>query len=497
MKRSGFVTLVGAGPGDPGLITVAGREALRRADVVLFDRLVGEGILALVPDAAERVDVGKHKGHHPVPQEEINRLLLEYARLGKRVVRLKGGDPYLFGRGAEELEELVRHGIPFRVVPGVTSAVAAPAYAGIPVTHRNHSSSLHIITGHGKGGREPDIPYRELATLGGTLVFLMGVGTLADICGGLLRAGMAADTPAALVENGTRSNQRRLVATLADIEPRARDEGIASPAVLVVGGVCTLADTFDWTAHLSLWGRRILAASSRATAGRLAALLREKGGRVDEYAAINLVPNEQPPEFWDELDDYSWLVFTSPFGVETFFAQLKEHWLDVRAIAHANFAAVGRRTTETLASFGFIADFVPSVFSSRGLGDGLAGMVSPGENVLLFRARDGSDELPAILREHGIAYKEVAAYETVRNPLSPAVAEAVREGLYDAVTFTSASSVEAFADCLRPEETANLRALCIGDMTGAAAAARGMRVEVSPVADLDGMLHFILERWEK
>jgi uroporphyrinogen III methyltransferase/synthase len=251
VTETGCVILVGAGPGDPGLLTLAGKAAIGSADVVLYDRLVGDEILALIPVSAVKINVGKHKGRHLIPQDEIIRIILRHAREGKRVARLKGGDPYLFGRGAEELAPIVKEGIPFRVIPGVSSALAVPAYAGIPVTHREYASSLHILTGHGKEGSLPNIPYLELAKLKGTLVFLMCLSAIGKICGGLISAGLAADTAAALIENGTCRNQRRLLATIATLPELAAVAAISSPALLVIGEVCKLAPAFDWNAPLS------------------------------------------------------------------------------------------------------------------------------------------------------------------------------------------------------------------------------------------------------
>lgn len=241
-----MVTLVGAGPGGRELLTLAGAEALRAAEVVVYDRLVGEDILALIPESAERVDVGKENSRHPVPQNEINALLVQYAQGGRNVVRLKGGDSFLFGRGGEECAYLKANGIPFRVIPGVTSALAAPAYAGIPVTHRDYCSSVHIITAHARRNGPLRIDYEGLVRLGGTLVFLMGVTALPELCAGLLAAGLPADTPAAVVENGTRPNQRKAVCTVAALPERAKAMALQSPAVIVVGGVCALSDTLDW-----------------------------------------------------------------------------------------------------------------------------------------------------------------------------------------------------------------------------------------------------------
>ena len=249
---AGMVTLVGAGPGDPGLLTVKGRQALEQAQVVVYDRLVGPEILALIPAQAEAIDVGKRASHHPVPQEQISRILLEKAQQGKRVVRLKGGDPFLFGRGGEELELLSEHHIPFQEVPGITSAIAAPAYAGIPVTHRDWASSLHIVTGHQRAGKELTIDFEALVRAGGTLVFLMGVSALEAICRGLLDAGMDPATPVAVVERGTTPEQRRVSAPLGQLSQAARQAAVESPAVIVVGGVCSLAEDFDWYDSLPL-----------------------------------------------------------------------------------------------------------------------------------------------------------------------------------------------------------------------------------------------------
>ena len=291
----GKVTLVGAGPGDPGLLTRKGLEALERADVVVYDRLVSPAILALMPEGAVKINVGKEASRHPVPQEQINRILLEQAQQGHNVVRLKGGDPFLFGRGGEELELLAEHRIPFEEVPGITSAIAAPAYGGIPVTHRDCCSSLHIVTGHQRAGKELAIDFEALVRTGGTLVFLMGVSALPTICAGLLDAGMAPDTPAAVVERGTTPAQRRVSASLAELPRAAEAAAVQSPAVIVVGGVCALADQFDWFDHLPLKGKRVVVTRPRERAGTLSARLRALGADVWEYPCIATVPITPAP----------------------------------------------------------------------------------------------------------------------------------------------------------------------------------------------------------
>jgi len=280
IQGNGKVVLVGAGPGDSGLITVKGLQALKQAEVVVYDRLVGSGILELIPDHAERIYVGKNVGHHVVPQERINEILLEKALEGKRVVRLKGGDGFVFGRGGEELEGLGAHGIPFEVVPGITSAIAAPAYAGIPVTHRELSASLHIITGHLKDDGELNLDYNALVRLGGTLIFMMSVSSLPEIAAGLIQAGMPPEMPCAVVENGTLSRQRKLVGTLSKMEQAVKEKKIKSPAVFVVGRVCELSERFDWFSALPLLGKRILVTRPRATASKLSERLRALGAEV-------------------------------------------------------------------------------------------------------------------------------------------------------------------------------------------------------------------------
>ena len=497
MPDTGQVILVGAGPGDPGLLTLAGKAAIDSADVILYDRLVGDGVLAMLPADALKIDVGKNKGRHPVPQDEINRLIVEHALAGKTVVRLKGGDPFLVGRGAEELEEAARAGIPFRVVPGIPSAIAAPAYAGIPVTHRDYASSLHILTGHGKDGSPPDIPYREVAGLRGTLVFLMGVSAVGEICRNLSEAGMAADTPAALVENGTRPNQRRLSATLATLPELAREKAFSSPSVLVVGRVVALADTFDWTARLPLWGKRILTVSSQATGSRLANSLRARGCGVDEFAGISPEPIPSPETLWSGLGQYRWIVFTSQFGADFFFAGMTERGIDVRTLAGVRFAVVGGRTGEVLTRRGIFPDFMPDTYNGQALGDGLARIAKPGERVLLYRAEAGNADLPAALREHDIAFDDVPAYRTVVNAPDSAVRDRMRTGDYDAVTFTSASSVAAFAAAAPEGVFSAMPAFCIGEMTAAAAKRHGLRAEISAEASIESMAHLVVERMGK
>lgn len=487
--KKGCVTLVGAGPGDPGLLTLAGKAALEKADVVLYDRLAAPALLAHAPAAAVLVDVGKRKGDHPVPQDEINRLLLDYAQQGNTVVRLKGGDPYLFGRGAEELALLAENGIPFRVVSGVTSAIAAPASVGIPVTHRDCASSVHIFTGHARDGGGPPIPYADIARLPGTLLFPMSLSAVDDICAGLVAAGMAPDTPAAVIENGTLPNRRRVAATLSALPAAAREHGVHAPALLVVGKVCELAD------ELARDEKRILVVSSRATASGLAELLRGRGCRADEYAGISLNPLPLPDSLWGNLPGYDWIVLTSRNGVERLFQALRENRVDLRLAAEAKFAVVGFRTAAELERHGIYADVIPERNSAAGLAETLPGTVTAGQRVLLFRARDGDPALADALRTGGAVVDDIAAYETLPNPPEPDTVTALAAGEYDGVTFTSASAVEAFAAAgMRPGRAA---VFCIGDATAAAARRHGMEPIVSPAADLAAMADMVVERLGK
>lgn len=493
---SGSVTLVGAGPGHRDLLTLGGMEAIRRAEVVLYDQLVGSDILTLIPPGAERVDVGKRSNNHPVPQEEINALILAHAQKGRRVVRLKGGDPYLFGRGAEELELLLGHDIPFRVIPGVTSPIAVPAYAGIPVTHRDYASSVHILTGHGKRGEPPKIDYKELMGLSGTLVFLMGVSALEEICGGLLAAGMAGDMPAALIENGTTPRQRRVVSTVEELPGKARQQGVKPPAVLVVGRVCELAPRMDFTRFMPLWGREVLTCSSRATGGKLAALLRAAGARVTEFASIEMIPLEGQDPCWEKMNGYGWVVFTSVYGAQQFFAELSRRQLDIRSLAGIRFAAIGSESAKVLEERGIRVDFVPEAYNAEKLAEGLARRVGPGQAVLLYRAQDGTEALTEILARGGVQFEECPAYRTeYRPPEDRGILDRLHSGAYDFLTFTSASSVKGLAAVAGDMPLEGIEAVCIGESTAAAARALGMKVNTSPRATVADMAGFIQEEY--
>lgn len=485
--------MIGGGPGDPGLLTLRGKALLERAEVVLFDRLVGEDILALIPARAETVDVGKSAGRHLLPQEEINALILRHAARGKRVVRLKGGDPYLFGRGAEELEAVEEAGIPFEVVPGVTSAIAVPAFGGIPITHRDMASSVHIITGHPRHGGELSIAFDSLAALDGTLVFLMGVGAIRRLAEGLLAAGMPGETPAALVENGTRYNQRKLVSTLAGIAAKAKEEGFKPPSVLVVGEVCSLADRLDWRSRLPLWGRKILVTREAKAAGDLTQLLREQGADVVGYPCIRTEPLSLREDFFERLSAYRWLVFTSPVGVECFFAELARREKDVRVLTGIRLAAVGPKTAAGLRSRGLLPDYVPEKHNASSLAEGLLARLRAGEKLLLCRAERAAPVLPERLREAGYTVEDAALYETLYENPAPGKTEALLEsGEIDLLTFTSASTVRGFAASLPGMDHKGRRCVCIGEETASAAREYGFDARVSEEASMESLVDCII-----
>jgi uroporphyrinogen III methyltransferase/synthase len=483
----GKVYLIGAGPGDEGLLTVKASEILKKAEVLVYDRLVSQDILAKAPNNIEKINVGKNVGNHPVPQEEINKILLDKAMSGRIVVRLKGGDPFVFGRGGEELELLTENNIPFEVVPGITSAIAVAAYAGIPVTHRDFCSSLHIITGHTKKDGMLNIDYSSLVKLNGTLVFMMSVSTISEIANGLIKAGMDADMPIAVIENGTRAYQRKFVSTLFDIAKVIEENEVKSPAVIVVGKVCTLSDSFDWFSSLPLKGCRVLITRPFETSGKLASSLREMGGNVLEIPCIKT----EKLNFEIDIKNYSWIVFTSAVGVNAFFEKLYEKGLDARFLYNKKIAVVGTATETELLKYGIRADFVPSVFDGKHLATELikSNSITKNDNVILYRAKIGSDEILDILKENSINFLDVAVYETlfIKN-------KNINIDSFDFVCFTSASTVNGFINSFEDSvDFSKINAICIGEQTEKEAKGYGMNTFVSKIATIPSMVEKVLE----
>jgi uroporphyrinogen III methyltransferase/synthase len=440
------VHLVGAGPGDPGLLTVRAVELIGTADVVLYDRLIPAEALSHARADAELVYVGKQGGGPQMPQEEIDRLLVEHGRAGRRVVRLKGGDPFVFGRGGEEALVLRAAGVEFEIVPGVTAGVAAPAYAGIPVTHRELASGVAFVTGHERGdaGDEPPgeagekpgsaLDWAALARFPGTLVFYMGVRALERIAERLQAEGRPPGEPVAVIERGTLPGQRTLVATLADVAPRAAAERIRAPAVTLVGPVAALREELAWLERRPLHGRTVAVTRARAQASPLAARLRELGATVIEAPAIRTVAlaAEVP-----DLGGYDALVATSPNGVHELFARLLDSGRDARSLAGLHVAAMGPGTARAFGEHGVAPDTIPARSVAEGLVEALADV--PLERVLVARAREGRDVLIEALRARGAQVDVVALYETVPEPLDPEAVSALAAADY--VTFTSASTV--------------------------------------------------------
>ena len=487
----GSVILVGAGPGDPGLLTQKGRQAIENAQVVVYDRLVSPAILSLIPRDAEKINVGKESSNHLVPQEEINRILLRKAQEDKRVVRLKGGDPFLFGRGGEELELLEAAGIPFQVVPGVTSALSVPAYAGIPVTHRDFCSSVHIITGHARAGAELHIDFEALRRTGGTLVFLMSVSSLPRICRGLLDAGMAPDMPAAVVERGTLPRQRKLVSTLEKLPSEAEKAGVKSPAIIVVGKVCALSSRFDWFDGLPMKGKTVVVTRPEDRSGTLTQRLRELGAEVVDYPCIRTVAREENPELEEAMENlsrYRCLVFTSPAGPEIFFRRLRAAGRDARALSGLTLAAIGPKTAKALEKHGVTADLVPETYDSDHLAKALEVVEGP---VLLCRASRGSTALPEMLERKGIPFADVPVYDTVYAAPAPQKVDALL-GETLLVTFTSASTVRGFVESLPGRDLKNVIGCCIGKQTEAEAKKYGLATVVSQEATMESLVECIL-----
>ncbi|MDR3324746.1 MAG: uroporphyrinogen-III C-methyltransferase [Spirochaetaceae bacterium] len=501
MRDKGKVWLVGAGPGDAGLLTVKGERLLESAEVVLYDKLVGRGIVAKIPRNAEAIFVGKKAGNHAVPQEAINGILTERALAGKRVVRLKGGDPFLFGRGGEELEGLARTGIPFEVVPGVSSPLAVPAYSGIPLTHRDCASQVHIVAAHGKAGA-PSIDWEALVRAGGTLVFLMGSSALDGIASSLLAAGMSAQTSAAVIERGTTARQRKALSTLKNVAQEAGRVGISPPALIVVGEVCAYAERFAWFEKQPLSGVRIAVTRPKERAGALSAALSEAGAEVVEIPVIALRSRAAAPEldaFFDQIEGFSraraestsssqWLAFTSSAGVEFFFARMRARALDVRSLIGVRFAAIGRATAAALEVRGILVDAMPDHFSASELGRVLARVVGPGERVLLPRAGACGAELGEALDAAGIAWVDAPLYDAVAVDWGDAALRDLLVEDLDAIAFTSGSTVENFARLFGVEHMRGRHALCIGEATARAAAAYGMDALVAANATVEALV---------
>ncbi len=487
-RNKGMVYLVGAGPGDPELITAKGIRCIASADVLIYDYLAARTLLNHARPGCECVYVGKKGGDHTLSQDGINALIVAKAADGKIVTRLKGGDPFIFGRGGEEAEELFRAGISFEIVPGVTSAIAAPAYAGIPLTHRQFTSTVAFITGHEDPAKDAsNIDWAALAKGIGTLVFLMGVKNLPNIVGRLRQHGRAASTPAALVRWGTTTRQKTVTGTLEDIEAKARAAGIKAPAVIVIGKVVTLRDTLKWFEKRPLLGRRIVVTRARAQASDLVQKLTALGGECVQCPTIEV----SPPDSWDALDlaignlaQYHWLIFTSVNGVQYFFERLFHQGLDTRRLGHLRTAAIGPATAERMRRFGLNTDIMPETYQAEAVVEAFSSVAVNGQKVLLPRAKEARAVLPEEMRRMGAEVDEVVAYQTIEAADgSRVLLTELEEEAIDMVTFTSSSTVRNFRALLPEGDKAaelmqGVTVACIGPITADTARSLGFQVDI-------------------
>jgi len=492
------VALVGAGPGDAALMTRRSLELIAEADVILHDRLIPAEALEGARPEAELVYVGKEPGRPGLGQEEINRLLVEHGRAGKRVVRLKGGDPFLFGRGAEEAEALREAGLEFEVVPGVTAGIGASAYAGIPVTHRGIAASVTFATGHEDPAKpESNLELERLAGTPGTIVFYMGLSKLRANAEALLRAGRPATEPVAVVEKGTLPSQRVVTGTLQTIADRVAEAGVGPPALVVVGEVAAERERLAWFEHRPLFGRSVVVTRARDRISNLAARIRARGGRVIELPVSRTepIPAEDErlagPLARFETGDFDLVCFTSPTGVATFFERLGERGLDSRAFAGTELAAIGPSTARALAGRGLSADFLPERFVSEGMLKTLDRVPMEGRKVLMARAEQGRDLLPEALRRRGAEVVVAPVYRTV--PERPSDEALARASEADFVTFTSASSVHNLLRTGAIDPAAfPPRVVTIGPVTSEAAREGGFEVAAEAERhDLDGLVEAI------
>lgn len=495
-KRTGFVTLVGAGPGDPKLITVKGLEALKACDAVVYDSLASDELLNEVRPECEKIYVGKRAGHHSMKQEEINQVLVEQAKKGRNVVRLKGGDPFVFGRGGEEILELQKEKIAYEVVSGVTSAIAALASVGIPITHRGMSRSFHVMTGHTRENGVPE-DLKEFGKLSGTLVFLMGLSHLEEICQSLVNQGRPLSTPAAVIQNGTLPEQKTVRGTLKDIGEKCRREGIGSPAIIVVGDVTELHMESTYKRPLS--GIKVGITGTPSFTGRLETVLKDYGAQVEKIAVMDVVSLADTTPVQNclrQLSSYTWIAFTSANGVRIFLKALLDSGRDYRSLGHVKLAAVGKGTDRELRVHGLRADYIPQQYCTESLAHGLAGQLKPEDKILIPRAVRGSEDLTRILSQAGISYEDVPLYDVKSLGLEGRDLAETIKGL-DYLTFASGSGVESFLENLAEEDREVLKETtltAIGDVTAKVLEQAGFPADrIAKEFSISGLAECILE----
>ncbi|MDT8377828.1 MAG: uroporphyrinogen-III C-methyltransferase [Desulfotignum sp.] len=504
--QPGKVYLIGAGPGDPGLLTLKAKSCIEQADVVVYDYLASPSFLTYASKHAQCIYVGKKGGNHTLTQDQINRLLVEKASQGLSVARLKGGDPFVFGRGAEEAQELLAAGVAYEVIPGVTSAISAPAYAGIPVTHRDHTSFVSFITGHEDPTRKNSRMQWDLfARSDATLVFLMGVKNLENIVTQLMDHGKPADTPVALVRWGTTPQQQTVTGTLETIVENVRQAKLKSPAVIVVGSVVSLRKELAWFDRTPLFGKSIVITRARAQASGLVADLTRLGAHCIEIPTIRIEPPSDATALINavhRIKEYDWLVFTSVNGVKFFFDTLFKLGKDVRILGHLKFACIGPVTKQRLADYGIISDILPDTFRAESVVNAFSTAGIQGKSVLLPRARKARTILPEELSRMGARVDEVTAYETVlENEAGPALIKLLEKRQIDAVTFTSSSTVSNFMSLLPSDKTVelmkHLTIASIGPITSDTVRSFGLEptIEADPYT-IDGLVDALLTHYE-
>lgn len=489
-----MVYLVGAGPGDAGLLTIKAKKILSQAEVLIYDRLADEKILNFVPSGCKKIYVGKAAGKHTLRQEEINKLLVEEGA-NKIAVRLKGGDPFVFGRGGEEANFLRENGVDFEIIPGVTSAISVPAYAGIPVTHRGVATSFAVVTGHEDPTKpESTIRWEKISTGADTLIFLMGIENLSKITAKLIEHGRDAKTPAAVIRNGTKPTQEILITTLANAAADVTEKNITPPAIFIVGEVVNLREKINWFDNKKLFGKKILVTRTRQQASKLTERLESFGAEVLEFPTIKISP---PTDNFQSLDaaiknlsNFDWIIFTSANGVEKFFERLKFFQLDARIFYKAKVAAIGKATAEKLADFGIIADLVPAEFRAEGLIDALKDKVA-GQKILLARAEVARNILPRELEKFGAEVTIAVAYKT---EATDADFSKFADKKIDLVTFTSSSTVENFVAAVGEKFLHKVKTAAIGPVTAQTLKSFGVEADiVAKNFTIDGLVEAIVE----
>lgn len=477
------VYLVGAGPGDYRLITLKGLECIQKADVILYDRLANPRLLDYARKDAELIYVGKAPNKHSLKQEEISQLILDKALEGNIVTRLKGGDPYVFGRGGEEAILLKEHGVEFEVVPGITSAISVPSYAGIPVTHRGVSASFHVITGHEDPTKaESMLDYSVLAKLSGTLLFLMGISNLSRICDSLIKYGQSPDKPVAIIRKGTRADQRTVIGTLSTIVDIVKREGITNPAIILVGDVANLREELNWFEKLPLFGKNVLVTRARAQSSRLSNIVESLGGCPLEYPTIMVKPykDDTLDKRMKEISDYRWIIFTSVNGVKYFFEELKNRKLDARALYKSNIVAIGPATAKEVEEYGITVDYIPKSYVAESVIEAISSDINAGDKVLLPRALEARSLIIDDLRGKGLIVDNLPMYETViPEGDSEELNELISNNDIDVVTVTSSSTAK---NLYKLVEESNIKALkklpvvSIGPITTKTAEELGLNV---------------------